>query len=493
LSQIRYAITGFLILLLTCVRSGALAASTDAYASTEPSATNAKTLHAGPITLKFEDGELRYLRVGDHEIIRRIYFGVREAKFAATDMPAFSQMHVNAAEDHFAIHLTASCRGKTISYDWTGDITGSADGKIVFRTTGSAPSDGTSGRIGLCVLYGADSLAGHKFETLNSQGDASQGEFPELVSPKLIAKGFQTLRYTLGNLRVSCGIAESPFLMEDQRNWGDSSFKAYNPLPYAYPKIEKGKSLTQTLTLSVEGAASPSTAPSDAPAAVRIGLPITGARVCAIGSPDQFSEALAFPSLNAHREQSADATAITWKWTTATHLPDDDVAMENLTAIVTQARTIHSFAPRALLRVGPISLNSEWPSIVRPPGFAAAWTAGAIKQLSLANVDEAAFLDSTPDAGKIVQLFKKLTGKPMVDVSVAPSVGVDAFAVNDIGTTTLWLINQTDQPRTVTLENLSASAMLRASRPAVSDVATPLQSEQVELSAYEVWQVVVPR
>src|SRR4051794_3324508 len=33
-------------------------------------------LRAGPITLKFQDGQLRYLRVGEKEMIRRIYFGV---------------------------------------------------------------------------------------------------------------------------------------------------------------------------------------------------------------------------------------------------------------------------------------------------------------------------------------------------------------------------------------------------------------------------------
>jgi len=460
--------------------------------ATVPSVTASQILHAGPVTLKFQDGQLRYLRVGDREIVRRIYFGVREAKFAATDMPTFSAMRVDAAEDHFAIHLAASCRGKTVSYNWTGDITGSADGKIDFRVTGSAPSDGTSARIGLCVLYGTDSLAGEKFETLDHQGQVSPGQFPELVSPTLIAKNFHVLRYTVDGIHVSCGIAESPFEMEDQRNWGDSSFKAYNPMQYGYPKIEKGKTLTQTLTLSVEGAAPPPTAPSNA-TIVRIGSPIPGARVCDITSPDRFSEATSFPNINQHRERFTDATAIAWKWTTATHLPDDDMAMENLSAIVAQARTIRSFAPRPLLRVGPISLNSSWPSIVRPPGLAAAWTAGAIKQLSLANIDEAAFLDSTPEAARIVEVFKKLTGKPLVEVSVTPGTDIDAFAVNDIGTTTLWVINRSGAPRDVTLEDLPPGAALRASRPTVPDEPVALQGDHVALSPYEVYQLVVPR
>lgn len=471
----------------------AVASASETQPSTAPSNTSAQTLHAGPITLKFKAGELRYLRVGDREIVRRIYFGVREAKFAATDMPSFTESRVEAAEDHFAIHLAAACRGKTVSYDWTADITGSADGKIEYHVTGSSPSDGTSARIGLCVLYGADSLTGQKFEALGEQQQISPGQFPELVSPSLVASQFHTLRYTLDAMHVSCGIAESPFDMEDQRNWGDSSFKAYDPMPYAYPKIEKGKALTQTLVLCVDGAAPPATAPSDAAVHVSIGLPIPGARVTALNAPDRFAEATAFTNINGHRDHFSDATAVSWKWTTATHLPDDDTSTENLTAVASQARTVRSFAPRALLRVGPVSLNGGWPSIVRPPALAAAWTAGAIKSLSLGNVDEAAFGDSTPGASRIIALFKALSGKPLVAVVVKPASDIDAFAVNDIGSTTLWIVNRSDQPRSVTLDNLPPGAAVRIGRPAASDASELLSGSRVELSPYDVCRIVIPR
>ncbi len=451
------------------------------------------TLRAGPITLKYQDGELRYLRVGGREIVRRIYFGVREAKFAATDMPSFSAARVEAAEDHFAIHLSASCQGKTISYNWTADVTGSADGTIEFRVTGSAPADGTSARIGLCVLYGSDSLAGQKFETLDEQGHAAPGQFPELVSPALVALRFHTLRYAIDALHVSCGIAESTFDMEDQRNYGDSSFKAYNPMPYAYPRIEKGQALTQTLTLRVESAPPATTAPTDEAVHVRIGSPIPGARLCAISSPDRFSEAASFLALNGHRDRFKDATAVTWKWTTGTHLPDNDTAMENLSAIIAQARTVRTFAPRALLRVGPIWPDGAWPAIARPLDFGAAWTAGAIKSLSLGEIDEAAFRDSTPQASRIIALFKELAGKPLVDVTVMPNRDVDAFAMNDIGTTTLWLVNRSDQARVVIIDGLAAGASIRVSHPAAGDKSEPLADRRVELSAYDVCQLIVPR
>src|SRR5947209_744565 len=66
-------------------------------------------LRAGPITLKFQDGELRYLRVGEKEIIRRIYFGVRDDQWN-TATPRFTAYTVDAAEDHFTAKLSAICQ-----------------------------------------------------------------------------------------------------------------------------------------------------------------------------------------------------------------------------------------------------------------------------------------------------------------------------------------------------------------------------------------------
>jgi hypothetical protein len=450
-------------------------------------------LHAGPIQLKFADGELRYLRVGDREIMRRIYFGVRDVNMG-TEMPVFSQVQVTPGDDHFAIHLAAACSGKSLRYDWSADITGSAEGTIVFRVTGAASTDGTSRRIGLCVLYGTGALAGQKFEVLGKDGQVTPGQFPLLVSPTLVGKQFNTLRYSADGLKVQCGIAESLFDMEDQRNYGDSSFKAYNPLPYPYPKIAAGSQLTQTLTLSVAGAA-PTSQPVQQEAAtrVRIGAPIAGATFPAIGSRNTFGGAASFVSLNQHRDKWKDSTAVTWSWTTATHLPDDDVAMENLPAIVDQAHTIKSLAPRALLRVGPISMNGRWPRIERPAGFAAAWSTDALKYLAIGNVDEVAFAETTPEAQRMLTLFQPFTGKPLLDVKVEPRfASVDAFAAADIGTTVLWLVNRSGNTQHVVIDGAPAGAV-QVIRLPTAGVPEALAAESIDLAPFDVCEVTFSR
>jgi len=483
-------------IVLACVLlslfTSATATAADTQPSTQPEAEPVM-LHAGPIQLKFADGELRYLRVGDREIMRRIYFGVRDVSMG-TELPVFSQMEVTPGDDHFQIHLTAACSGRSLRYDWSAEITGSADGTIVFRVTGAAATDGTSRRIGLCVLYGAAAMGGQKFELLDKNGQITQGQFPLLVSPTLVGKQFNTLRYSADGLKVQCGVAESPFDMEDQRNYGDSSFKAYNLLPYPYPKIAKGSHLTQTLTLSVAGAA-PTTQPQwDAAAThVRIGSPIAGATFPAIGSRNTFGGAASFVSLNQHRDKWKDSTAVTWSWTTATHLPDDDVAMENLPAIVDQAHTIKSLAPRALLRVGPISMNGRWPRIERPAGFAAAWSADALKYLAIGNVDEVAFAETTPEAQRMLTLFQPFTGKPLLDVKVEPRfASVDAFAAADIGTTVLWLVNRSGNTQHVVIDGAPAGAV-QVIRLPTAGVPEALAAESIDLAPFDVCEVTFSR
>src|SRR6202035_2486754 len=119
---------------------------------------SAHALQAGPIRLKLQDGQLRYLRVGDKEIVRRIYFGVRDGNWA-TAMPTYTLMKIDNAGDHFTIQMAADCRMGAVDFSWTGSIVGTADGKITFHAEGTPNASFDSNRIGLCVLYGTPSLA----------------------------------------------------------------------------------------------------------------------------------------------------------------------------------------------------------------------------------------------------------------------------------------------------------------------------------------------
>lgn len=60
-------------------------------------------LHAGPLTLEYENGDLRYIRLGEQEIIRRIYVAIRDPDWG-TALPQQSPVKIEA--DNNSFHIT---------------------------------------------------------------------------------------------------------------------------------------------------------------------------------------------------------------------------------------------------------------------------------------------------------------------------------------------------------------------------------------------------
>lgn len=432
-------------------------------------------LHAGPIEVKFEDGELRYWRVGDKEIVRRLYFAVRNKSWA-TPMPEFSKIDLENGGDSFRIQLAAHCKSSDADYEWTGTITGTKDGKIVFDAEGTPNIDFGSGRIGLCTLFGTESLVGQSFEALNEKGEATAGAFPEFVSPGLVAKQFQTLRYTTSTgMKVSCKLEGSTFDMEDQRNWGDTSFKAYAPLKYSYPTAKKGQHEHETITIEVSGAPDVK-APAPESVEVRVGKkPIEGAKVPAMATGAQKS--IGFVDANMHRPKFAESTALSFLYTPFNHLPDDDTMMENLRAVWHQARTSKQFAPKATLRFAPIGLQSATDERTGK-AIAAAWTAGMIKYLSLGGADEMGFVVGPGPVDEVIKHFTASAGKALLETEVKPAVpGIEAFAIDDPNGRVLWLINTSPEKRQVRVEETGAPDKVTLQR--IIGEGTPEKTENI--------------
>ena len=366
---------------------------------TETDASKPIAVRAGPIRMILQDGQLRYLRVGEKEVVRRIYFAVRDGGWA-TIPPRFTQMKVTQSDEAFSAEMAAECKQGPVQFHWTGRIEGTREGTITFHTEGFPEADFQSNRIGLCVLYGSPSLAGQEFQSFAStdeKGDAQVGTFPHLVSPDLVAKKFRLLQYkSPQGLTVDCSLTGSVFDMEDQRNWGDSSYKAYAPLDYAYPNVRKDQKTDQTVTLKVAGGTDPGKVVGPETVQIHIGGPIKDAKIPKLVTFDKsWSKATGFVDINHSRQKFESAKEVTWAYTSATHLPDDDTQMENPPALADQVATAKSFAPKAVCRVGPIHLESSSgpgghdPRAAQP--LAAAWAAEVVKYLSEAGVSEAAF------------------------------------------------------------------------------------------------------
>ena len=69
---------------------------------TESVDPKSRTLRAGPLSVEFGNGALRYIRVGDVEVIRAIAFLVRDKNWG-TFTPEISGLKVSQKKDGFAI------------------------------------------------------------------------------------------------------------------------------------------------------------------------------------------------------------------------------------------------------------------------------------------------------------------------------------------------------------------------------------------------------
>jgi hypothetical protein len=63
------------------------------YYGTETALPEQVQLQAGPLSVLFEDGDLRYIRHGDREVVRRVYVAVRDRNWG-TVLPRLSNLKI---------------------------------------------------------------------------------------------------------------------------------------------------------------------------------------------------------------------------------------------------------------------------------------------------------------------------------------------------------------------------------------------------------------
>ena len=80
-------------------------------------------LRAGPLSMIFEAGDLRYIRFGDHEILRRIYVAVRDHNWD-TILPQLSNVQIEHDSDAFHITYDVKNKGADVDFFWQEDNRG---------------------------------------------------------------------------------------------------------------------------------------------------------------------------------------------------------------------------------------------------------------------------------------------------------------------------------------------------------------------------------
>jgi D-apionolactonase len=207
------------------------------------------SLRAGPFSMLFEQGELRRIRLGDREVIRRIYLTVRGPDWST--VPAeITELKVDQSPESFVINYIARHRQGDVDFTWSVSFRGNADGEIRMEAVGTANSAFATNRVGVCVLHPLRECTGMPALVRREDDSVLEGRFPQAIEPHQPFLGFTEIAHVVEKEWLALVRLEGEtFEMEDQRNWTDGSFKTYCP-PQARPKPRKLETGWKTLQIA---------------------------------------------------------------------------------------------------------------------------------------------------------------------------------------------------------------------------------------------------
>lgn len=203
----------------------------------------------GDVSFTLEEGALRHLRLGNREMIRGVAFLVRDRDWG-TLLPQWSVVSREATQDRFSLHLMAVFESGGTKLTASLHILCEPRGMVV--TAEFAP-DGPfeTNRAGFTVLHPA-ALSGCPVAVMHSDGTVEDALFPKLIDPWQPFKDIASLTHKADGLTVCCTFGGDTFEMEDQRQWGDASYKTYvRPLALPWPYVlTQGETVTQSVAIS---------------------------------------------------------------------------------------------------------------------------------------------------------------------------------------------------------------------------------------------------
>ena len=233
--------------------------------------------------------DLRYLRLGDTELMRRVYVAVRDVDWD-TVPGTVSGLEVEQGDKSFRVEFDVRHARRDVDFSWHGAITGDESGRVEIVLDGRAADVLPYNRIGICVHHPWRETKAARFRARTPDGEI-EGRFPDLIGPQGFEDGmYRALFPAFDRLEVELATGGRLLLefegdlweTEDHRNWTDANFKTYStPIGLGRPApLKAGQELRQRLVitpLEVPAGAGP-----ERSVRLSIGEP-TGSRVPAVG------------------------------------------------------------------------------------------------------------------------------------------------------------------------------------------------------------------
>ena len=227
-----------------------------------PPAAGRRRITLGPVELLFEAGDIRYVRAGSCEIVRRVHVTVCDpARIPVCGVMTGLRVETRGSLLHIAYHCEH--QAGEIDFAWDALISGRVRGErgridveLSFAMSGVARSTFRTSCAGICVLHPVAEYAGRACAIRDCAGGERAERFPRMIAPEPVFTGIRGIvSMPAPGLRAELVLAGEAFETEDQRNWAEMSFKTCcrplaAPLPYT---IERGQAVRQSVTLHIAG------------------------------------------------------------------------------------------------------------------------------------------------------------------------------------------------------------------------------------------------
>ena len=207
------------------------------------------TIQAGPLVAGYENGFIRRIRYGETEVIRMIYFALRDRNWNTMESRIENEK-ISAGGGRFLI--TYDCinlNEGTPVMQWNVQLEGMPDGTIIFEINGTMLETFTKNRAGFCILHPLH-VAGTNCTLRHPDGVESVHPFPIEISPTNPFLQIQAMTWDAEAITFHLNFEGDLFETEDQRNWGDASYKTFcTPLDKPFPvELKKGETVSQKIT-----------------------------------------------------------------------------------------------------------------------------------------------------------------------------------------------------------------------------------------------------
>lgn len=330
----------------------------------------------------------------DREAVQAVYFHVRRPDWT-TAMPETAKPDIEFNPHGSQVRLRCTVEPLGIPFRWTMSavLIGT---EAICTFDGEALGPFETNRTGMCVLLPQE-VAGQSAIAKAIGFPVQSQPFPEIVRPSHPFSGFDLLELPRARLELQGGLFE----IEDQRCWGDASFKIYHltpPFPY---QLAEGSTVRQRVVIRLKDRQPNATGGADVARSGQ-GMPHAGNASCPI--PSEFLARLHFMNAAPAAPPVCDVLALAddsvTGWLEAavhpqTHIFDPRLIMRNADALGPIAASLRQRHPRAQVR-----LHLHWGAAGDPrwhEALGTAWAASAARAALAGGADEVVVHGITPD------------------------------------------------------------------------------------------------